>query len=424
MSTLTIETAKVFEPLLKPSRYKAIHGGRGSGKSQQFGGQLIDDSLYEKGLLSVCIREVQKSLKDSAKRLLESKLAEYRLGEADGFKVYTDRIQTPGDGVVIFQGMQDHTAESIKSLEGFKRAWVEEAQTLSAKSLQLLRPTIRAPQSELWFSWNRRRKVDPVDQMFLSGHPPTGSIVVQANWDDNPWFPEELEQERLDCLRDEPDQYEHIWNGECITTVEGAYYAKALTQARKENRITALAHDPVMTLRAYWDKGLRDATAIWIIQQVGQRINFIDYYEAENQPLAAHLNWLRGAGYESAECVLPHDGAKRDDVLAIKYEDHIRAAGFNVRTVPNQGAGAAMLRIQAARRLFPRFWFDQDKCEAGLDALGWYHERKDENRNVGLGVEHDWSSHGADAFGLVAADYKEPASSKSMDLSSLTRGIV
>ena len=128
MSVLTIPTAEVFEPLLAPSRYKGAHGGRGSGKSHFFAGVMIEDSLAEKGLLSVCIREVQKTLKDSAKRLLEKKLSDFRLGEADGFKVYEDRIKTPGDGVVIFQGMQDHTAESIKSLEGFKRAWVEEGQ--------------------------------------------------------------------------------------------------------------------------------------------------------------------------------------------------------------------------------------------------------------------------------------------------------
>jgi len=154
---LEIPTAAVFEPLLHPARNKGTWGGRGSGKSHNYGDNLIEDSLREKGLLSVCIREVQKSLKDSAKRLIEAKLKKFKLGEKDGFKVFSDRIQTPGDGVIIFQGMQDHTAESIKSLEGFKRAWVEEAQTLSKTSLQLLRPTIRTPESELWFSWNPRR---------------------------------------------------------------------------------------------------------------------------------------------------------------------------------------------------------------------------------------------------------------------------
>jgi phage terminase large subunit len=409
VSALHIPTAEVFKPLYQPSRYKEAWGGRGSGKSHDRAGALIDDSLYERGLLSVCIREIQKSLKDSAKRLLEAKLQEFGLGEADGFKVFTDRIQTPGDGAIIFQGMQDHTAESIKSLEGFKRAWVEEAQTLSSRSLNLLRPTIRAPGSELWFTWNPRLKTDAVDMMFRGTTQPTGAVVIKANWDNNPWFPNELEQERKDCLVQQSDQYAHIWEGDYISVSEGAYFAQDLAKAKLEGRITSLGPDPLMQTVAYWDIGMRDACSIWIRQQSGQRINVLDYYEAEGQPLAVHLNWLRANGYGNAECVLPHDGAKRDLISAERFEDHIRDAGFTVRTVGNQGKGAAMKRVEAARRVFPRIWFDQDKCSAGLDALGWYHEKKDEHRNIGLGPEHDWSSHGADAFGLLCVDYEEPA---------------
>jgi phage terminase large subunit len=170
LSSLAIPTAEVFEPLLLPSRYKGAWGGRGSGKSHFFAGLIVEDSLRERGLRSVCIREVQKSLKDSAKRLIEQKLIEFGLGEAHGFKVFREAIETPGDGAVIFQGMQDHTAESIKSLEGFNRAWVEEAQSLSSRSLTLLRPTIRGEGSEIWFSWNPRRKTDPVDQLCAGQH--------------------------------------------------------------------------------------------------------------------------------------------------------------------------------------------------------------------------------------------------------------
>ena len=193
----------------------------------------------------MCIREVQKSLKDSAKRLLEDKLAACRLGEADGFKVFREVIETPGDGVITFQGMQDHTANSIKSLEGFKRAWVEEAQTLSSTSLALLRPTIRAPGSELWFSWNPRRKTDPVDVMLRGRELPTGATVIRASWSDNPWLPAELEQERRDCLRTDPDQYGHIWEGDYASVLSGAYYAASLTVARQENRIGRLSRDPL-----------------------------------------------------------------------------------------------------------------------------------------------------------------------------------
>ena len=414
MSTLHIPTAEVFAPLYQPARYKAAWGGRGSGKSHDRAGALIDDSLYERGLLSVCIREVQKSLKDSAKRLLESKIAEYGLGEADGFKIYTDRIQTPGDGAIIFQGMQDHTAESIKSLEGFKRAWVEEAQTLSSRSLQLLRPTIRAPGSELWFTWNRRLKTDAVDRMFLGAAPPTGAVVVSANWNNNPWFPAELEQERLDCLRDSPDQYEHIWEGDYVTVADGAYYAKSLTAAKSEGRIGRVAFDPLMTVRLFFDIGgtgaRADACSIWPAQFIGKEIRTRDYYEAVGQPLATHINWLRSKGYtpDRAQIWLPHDGVTHDKVYSVSYESALRDAGYEVTVVPNQGKGAAAARIEAGRRIFPNIWFDEETTEAGRDALGWYHERKDESRNIGLGPEHDWASHGADSFGLLAVAYEEP----------------
>lgn len=412
MSTLHIPTAEVFKPLYQPARYKGAWGGRGSGKSHDRAGALIDDSLYERGLLSVCIREVQKSLKDSAKRLLEAKLEEFRLGEADGFKVFTDRIETPGDGVIIFQGMQDHTAESIKSLEGFKRAWVEEAQTLSSRSLNLLRPTIRASGSELWFTWNPRLKTDAVDVMFRGSVKPTGAVCVNANWNDNPWLPDELEQERKDCFIQQPDQYAHIWEGDYISVSEGAYYAQALANARSEGRITTLAPDPLLPIVAYWDIGIRDACSIWVRQQIGQRLNVLKYYEAVGQPLSAHLNWLRSNGFAEAECVLPHDGVRRDAVTGTRFEDHIRQAGFDVRIIENQGKGAAMRRVEAGRRVFPRIWFDEEGCGPGLDALGWYHERKDEHRNIGLGPEHDWASHGADSFGMMCVDYEEPVAKR------------
>lgn len=412
MSVLSIPTAEVFDPLIAPARYKAAHGGRGSGKSHFFADLLIEDSLAERGMRSVCIREVQKSLKESAKRLLEDKLQEHRLGEADGFKVFREVIETPGDGVVIFQGMQDHTAESIKSLEGFKRAWVEEAQTLSVRSLSLLRPTIRANDSELWFSWNPRRKNDPVDAMFRSGAVPTGAAVVQANWSHNPWFPSVLDQERRDCQRDNPDQYEHIWEGGYATVIEGAYFAKCLSEAREKGRIGNVAADPLMTFRAFFDIGgtgaKADACAIWIAQFIGREIRVLNYYEAVGQPLAAHVNWLRDNGYGGAQIVLPHDGTTNDKVYDVSYESALTAAGFEVTVIPNQGKGAAAMRIEAARRLFPSIWFNKDTTTGGLDALGWYHERKDEARNIGLGPQHDWASHGADAFGLMCVAYEAP----------------
>lgn len=402
---LNIEVAPVFEELLERTRYKGAFGGRGSGKSQFFADLLIIEALKRPGLRVLCCREIQKSLKESAKRLIESKIEEYNLGSL--FEVLSVEIRTPGGGIIVFAGLQDHTSESIKSYEGFDLAWVEEAQTVSDRSLNLLRPTIRKPDSELWFSWNPRFDTDAVDKMLRGDEQPSGAVVVRANWSDNPWFPAELETERLDCIRQQAEQYDHIWEGGYAVVAEGAYYAKHIAEAREQRRITTLAVDPLMTKRAYWDIGLRDACAIWIVQQKGAQLNFVDYYEAEGQDLATHLNWLRSAGYDKVECVLPHDGAKRDVVSAEKYEDHIRSAEFPVRTVPNQGKGAAMKRVEAARRLFGQMWFDEMKCADGLKALGWYHEKKN-TAGYGVGPDHDWSSHGADAFGLAAVDYREP----------------
>jgi len=409
MTTLAvnIKTAPVFEPLLAPARYKGVWGGRGSGKSWFLASLMIEEHLAKRGRRSVCIREIQKSLKESAKHLLESTIEQFGLSERDGFKSYTDRIATPGDGVIIFQGMQDHTAESIKSLEGFDCAWAEEAQTLSSRSLQLLRPTIRAPGSELHFSWNPRRKTDPVDAMLRGAVPPTNAVVVRANHEDNPWFPAELEQERLDCLRDDPDQYEHIWEGGYATVMSGAYYAAALMQARSDGRIGHVAADPLMPRRAFFDIGFADSTAIWVAQFVGTELRFIDYYEASGQPLAAHLDWLRTNGHGAAEVVLPHDGSHANAVTGTRYEDHVRAAGFAVRVVPNQGRGAAMRRIEAGRRLFPACRFDETKCAAGLESLGAYHERQDDKRDIGLGPEHDWASHGADSWGMACLTFEQ-----------------
>ncbi|WP_287095529.1 hypothetical protein [Mesorhizobium sp.] len=172
-------------------------------------------------------------------------------------------------------------------------------------------------------------------------------------------------------------------------------------------KIGKVARDPLLSVKAFWDIGVRDATAIWIVHYVGREIRALDYCEAVRQPLAAHLEWLRTKGYGGAECFLPHDASHENAVTAIRFEDHIRSAGFDVTTVPNQGKGAALKRVEAGRRLFPAFWFNEATCSPGLDALGWY-EKYDEARNIGLGPEHDWSSHGADAFGLISVAYEEP----------------
>lgn len=411
MRTLRINTAEVFEPLLGDARYKGAWGGRGSGKSHFFGDQLIEDCLAEpgnsagEGMRAVCIREMQKDLAQSSKLLIETKLKAHGIGEADGFKVWRDSIVTPGDGIIIFKGMNDYTADSIKSLEGFKRSWWEEAQTATLTSLNMLRPTLRAAGAQRWFSWNPRRKTDPVDMMLRGLEKPTGSAVVKANWRHNPFFTQDLEQERLDCLRQQPEQYDHIWEGGYVTILDGAYYAKSINEARLANRIGRVSSDPLMAFRAFWDIGgtgaRADAVAVWIAQFVGREIRVLDYYEAVGQPLSTHLEWFRSKGYSKAKMFLPHDGSTNDKVYDVSYESALKAALYDVTVIPNQGKGAAKQRIEAGRRYFPSIWFHEETCQPGIDALGWYHEKKDEERGIGLGPEHDWASHGADAFGLM-----------------------
>ncbi len=211
------------------------------------------------------------------------------------------------------------------------------------------------------------------------------------------------------------DQYAQEFECSFEAAIQGAYYGAAITEAREQGRIGFAPKDPLMPLKAFWDIGVSDATAIWIAQWIGREIRVLDYYEVENQPLAAHLNWLREKGYSSAKCYLPHDGEHRDQVSAVRFEDHIKQAGFDTELVKNQGKAAAMQRIETARRLFPSIRFNEATCQAGIKSLTLYHEKRDPKRNIGLGPLHDEHSHAADAFGLMCVAYEAPIIKKRMN---------
>lgn len=264
---LEISTPAVFEPLLYPSRYKGVHGGRGSGKSHFFAELLIERCVMHPGTRWACIREVQKSLEQSVKRLLEDKINS--LGVSKLFDVQKFEIITPGGGVLIFQGMQNHTADSIKSLEGFDGAWVEEAQSLSARSLDLLRPTLRKETSELWFSWNPSEATDPIDAFLRSDVMYPGSVVVQANFADNPWFPKVLRDEmEYDRARD-PDKYAHVWLGEYVRNSE--------TRVFKNWRVEEFDIHPDALIRQGADWGFASDPSVLIQSYIIGRTMYVPY---------------------------------------------------------------------------------------------------------------------------------------------------
>jgi len=256
--TLQIATPRWSLPLFNPARYKGAYGGRGSGKSHLFAEMMIEAHIMDPSSRSVCVREVQKSLSQSVKRLLELKIEALNAGAY--FEVQEAVIKSKrGDGMILFQGMQNHTADSIKSLEGYDRAWVEEAQSLSQTSLDLLRPTIRKPGSELWFTWNPRAETDPVDQLLRSDKTPPGSVVLQVNFEDNPWFPDVLRDEmEYDRGRD-PDKYAHVWMGGYLTNSEARVFRNWRIEefeapATAEHRLGAdwgFAIDPTTLVRCH-----------------------------------------------------------------------------------------------------------------------------------------------------------------------------
>jgi len=346
LSILRIETPKVFKPLLVPSRYKEAYGGRGSGKSHFFGELTIEDHIRHPGYRTVCIREVQKSLRESIKRLLEDKIIS--LGVGKNFNVLNDRIETPGSGVIVFQGMQDHTAESIKSLEGYDVALVEEAQTLSERSLELLRPTIRKPGSELRFGWNPGQATDPVDKLLRGVDLPPDAIVVKTSYKDNPFFPEELEAERLFDKRNNPDRYGHIWEGEYQPLVTGAVWDTPLKE---------ILVDPFQ-IPAYWpkcyalDPGWNRTAVLWAAHDRDTDTAYLysEHYRAQAEPpihvaaIKARGEWIPGVIDPGASGSSQRDGK----ALLTEY----RSLGLNLELANNAveaGINAVWTRLSIGR---------------------------------------------------------------------------
>lgn len=408
---------------------RGAHGGRGSGKTRTFAKMTAVRALIwaqegREGVI-LCCRQFMNSLADSSLEEIKAAIGEEPWLEAL-FDVGEKYIRTR-DGRVsyVFAGL-DRNIASIKSTARILLCWVDEAEPVTEQAWQVLLPTIREEGAELWVTWNPEREESATHKRFR-GDPPAGSKIVELNYRDNPWFPQVLEQQRLEDQEKRPENYAHIWEGDFVRAVAGAYFAKDLTKARAEGRVGRVAADPLMTIRLVCDIGgtgaRADAFAMWAVQFVGREIRWLKSYEAVGQPLAAHIAWMREQGYtpDRTQIWLPHDGATNDKVYDVSYQSALRGAGYSVTVVPNQGKGAAKARIEEMRRLFPSMWFDAEGCAGGLKALGWYHEKRDDVRGIGLGPEHDWASHASDAAGLGAIIYQPPVKAQRIDYDRLKR---
>jgi phage terminase large subunit len=375
---LNIETPRVYLPLLKPARYKGVYGGRGSGKSHCFAENMIEAHIMQK-TDSVCVRENQKSLQQSVKKLLESKIEKLNVGAY--FEVQDKRILAKNGGIIIFEGMQNHTAESIKSLEGFDRAWVEEAQTMSQKSLEMLRPTIRKPNSELWFSWNPRNINDPVDVLLRGETPPPDSTVIQANYMDNPWFPDVLAQEMEYDKQRDPDKYAHVWLGEYVRNSEARVF--------KNWRIEDCEPTNASLIRQGADFGFSIDPSVLIRSWIEGKTLFVDY---EAYMVGCAIDFLPDLFLsipDAEKWPLIADSSRPETI------DHLRRHGFPKILPAIKGARSLEEGVEFLKSydivVHPR-------CKHLIDELTLYSYKTDPLTGLVMPILEDKNNHAIDAL--------------------------
>ena len=390
---------------------RGAYGGRGSAKTMTFAKMtairaLMWDQAGREGVI-VCGREFLNSIDDSS--LAEVKAAiESEPWLNEHFDIGEKYIRTKSKRIAYkFSGMDKRTIMSLKSKSKILLLWADEAEPITDKAWDIVIPTLRQEDSELWVTWNPARKSSATDRRFRQAKDARYK-VVEMNWRDNPKFPAILERQRQRWLENDPDSYDHVWEGAYATAIKGAYFTKQISAMKREGRLCRVAIDPNMKRRLFVDIGgtgvNADAFTMWGAQFIGREVRVLDYYEVVGQEIGYHLAWMREKKYlpEDTEAFLPHDGATHDKVFSVSYQSAFEAAGYNVTVVPNQGRGAAIARVNAARRMFPSVWMNESTTVSGVEALGWYHEKWDEERDVGLGPCHDWASHGADSYGLMA----------------------
>lgn len=398
---MNIEFPRKLQFLFQPARYKVAYGGRGGMKSWQFARALLIQGAA-KPLRVLCARETQKSIADSVHKLLKDQIE--ALGLTAYYEVQKATIVGRNGTEIVFAGLK-HNVSDIKSFEGCDIVWVEEAQTVSKGSWDVLIPTIRKEGSEIWISFNPSLESDETYQRFVVA-PPKDAVVVKVGWQDNPWFSDVLRAEMEHSRERDPDGYLNIWEGHCLRMLEGAVYAHELRAAEELGRITRVPHDPTKPVHTYWDLGWGDSTSIWFAQNLAFEYRLIDYVEDSQRPLSHYLQVLQQKGYLYGSHFLPHDARAKSLATGKSIQEIMKDHGMRVEIVPDIGL---IDGINATRMIMNRCWFDAERCADGLHCLRHYRYEKDENlQTFSRKPLHDWASHGADAFRYFAVAAKAP----------------
>lgn len=400
---MSVEFPEKMQFLFEPMRYKVLYGGRGGAKSWGVARALLVLAASKK-LRIVCGREVMASIRDSVHALLVDQID--AMGLRDFYETQERAIYGKNGSEISYCGLRRSGISSIKSTEGVDIFWVEEASDVSASSWKTLIPTIRKEGSEIWVTYNPDLEEDETHQRFVM-HPPPEATVVKINWDDNPWFPEVLRKEMEYLKTQNYDDYLNVWEGHCAKAVEGAIFANELTVADLEGRITNVAYDPSKPVHRIWDLGWADATAIWYLQFVGGETRLIRYEEDTQKTISHYLAQGQKYGYVYDTDWLPHDAQNK--LLASNgrsIEDIVRAAGTKVRIIPRT---SIVDSINAARNIFGSCWFDKVNCADGIQCLRHYQYEVDRDTKLfSKAPEHNWASHGADAFRMIGLMVREP----------------
>lgn len=376
--------------LRAPHRYKVIPGGRGSGKSWTIARVLLLDGLDQPGRV-LCARETMKSIADSVHEVLSQQIGLMNMGGS--YQVMASEIRSY-DGKTMFgyAGLRQQGITNIKSWEGARLCWVEEAQVVSKKSWEVLTPTIRAPGSEILIGLNPELDTDYTYTEYVL-HPQPDSIVIPVNWRDNPWFPAELDRERRTKLARDPEGYETIWEGKCRAAVEGAIYAKEIAAMQLAGRVTRVPYDPLLPVHTVWDLGWQDSMVILMVQRVASELRIIDAIIDNLRTLDSYVQELAERKYRWGTDWLPHDARARNTHTGKSTEEMLKAMQRKVQIVPDLSVEDG---IKSARMMFPRVYLDKGAIDV-LNSLKRYKRMQNANGTYGAPL-HDDASHGADAW--------------------------